>query len=399
MFIERVLNFWCFSPGVSLNALRSLGVSCLVLSSGTFNPLNSFADQLHVPFSVRLENPHVIKNHQIWLSAIKKGPRGLKLNSSYRYRDTIEYKGELGRALAQVCSVVPDGLLVLFPSWYAMEGSLEFWENTVIKSMITRNKELFLEPRSSKDLGETVAKYSKACQDRGAVLFCVCRGKMSEGINFADARCRAVVITGLPFPPVRDARVCLKRQYLDVLAARSQARKVPLTATQAFSSQLSGAKWYSQQASRAVNQAVGRVIRHKRDFGAVILLDERFSYPSQKAVLLKWLRTKHKIYDNSQNATQELSQFFKVCKRDRNLRHELTKLPREVRLRTGSIVNGFSNTSEAISFQLTSTTNTSTYSHESKAKSWRKTLGYVHVQVEYDGDEGEKSQLRRVCQL
>lgn len=38
---------------------------------------------------------------------------------------------------------------------------------------------------------------------------------------------------------------------------------------------LTGEEWYSQQASRAVNQAVGRVIRHQHDYGAIIFCDER----------------------------------------------------------------------------------------------------------------------------
>lgn len=38
---------------------------------------------------------------------------------------------------------------------------------------------------------------------------------------------------------------------------------------------LSGEEWYVQQAARAVNQAVGRVIRHQHDYGAIILCDER----------------------------------------------------------------------------------------------------------------------------
>jgi len=39
---------------------------------------------------------------------------------------------------------------------------------------------------------------------------------------------------------------------------------------------LTGEDWYTQQATRAVNQAVGRVIRHKHDFGAIIFCDERY---------------------------------------------------------------------------------------------------------------------------
>ena len=40
---------------------------------------------------------------------------------------------------------------------------------------------------------------------------------------------------------------------------------------------LSGSDWYKQQASRAVNQAVGRVIRHKHDYGAILLCDDRYA--------------------------------------------------------------------------------------------------------------------------
>ena len=35
-----------------------------------------------------------------------------------------------------------------------------------------------------------------------------------------------------------------------------------------------GDMWYRLEAFRAINQAVGRVIRHKDDFGAIIFLDK-----------------------------------------------------------------------------------------------------------------------------
>lgn len=57
---------------------------------------------------------------------------------------------------------------------------------------------------------------------------------------------------------------------------------------------LTGTQWYSQQASRAVNQAIGRVIRHRFDYGAILLLDTRFVFPHTNAsagwlVMLKLL--------------------------------------------------------------------------------------------------------------
>ena len=48
--------------------------------------------------------------------------------------------------------------------------------------------------------------YARA-DNGGAVLFAVCRGKVSEGIDFADAKARAVVITGMPYPALTDPKV------------------------------------------------------------------------------------------------------------------------------------------------------------------------------------------------
>lgn len=47
---------------------------------------------------------------------------------------------------------------------------------------------------------------------------------MSEGLDFADGNGRAVVITGLPYPPYKDPRVVLKRQYLDANVSKEKVR-------------------------------------------------------------------------------------------------------------------------------------------------------------------------------
>ena len=36
-----------------------------------------------------------------------------------------------------------------------------------------------------------------------------------------------------------------------------------------------GEDWYTLQAFRAVNQAVGRCIRHIHDYGSIVLIDDR----------------------------------------------------------------------------------------------------------------------------
>lgn len=57
-----------------------------------------------------------------------------------------------------------------------------------------------------------------------------------------------------------------------------------------------GMEWYVQQAARAVNQAVGRVIRHRDDYGAVILLDERYGKPQQLQALSAWARPHTQVF-------------------------------------------------------------------------------------------------------
>jgi len=44
---------------------------------------------------------------------------------------------------------------------------------------------------------------------------------VSEGLDFSDCNGRAVVITGLPFPPVMDPKVKLKMKYLDEVRAQA----------------------------------------------------------------------------------------------------------------------------------------------------------------------------------
>ena len=51
-----------------------------------------------------------------------------------------------------------------------------------------------------------------------------------------------------------------------------------------------GDMWYKLEAFRAINQAVGRVIRHKDDFGAIIFLDKRFQVQSTFQELSDWVK-------------------------------------------------------------------------------------------------------------
>ena len=77
---------------------------------------------------------------------------------------------------------------------------------------------------------------------KGGGFMAVCRGKVSEGLDFCDGNGRAVIITGLPYPPSRDPRVLEKQKYLEDNMKGAAIKG------------LSGQEWYRLEATRAVNQ-------------------------------------------------------------------------------------------------------------------------------------------------
>lgn len=42
----------------------------------------------------------------------------------------------------------------------------------------------------------------------------VCRGRISEGLDFSDSAARAVLLVGIPYPQMADPIVILKKEYL-----------------------------------------------------------------------------------------------------------------------------------------------------------------------------------------
>lgn len=132
----------------------------------------------------------------------------------------------------------------------------------------------------------------------------------------SDDYVRGVICVGIPYPSLANSAVVEKKMFNNTLAQHREMlhmiisssrdtaeqlepdnsqqepleepkpnNKEPTDTTTLHTKQLdpplwlSGNRWYSLQAFRALNQAMGRVIRHKHDFGVIILLDSRHVLP------------------------------------------------------------------------------------------------------------------------
>lgn len=281
------LSFWCLSPGLALREAVS-DTYTVLLTSGTLSPMESFASEMSIPFPVRLRNMHVVDPQtQVFAATITHGPRDIRLNSSYANRHNREYVLDLGSALINIARLSPGGMLVFFPSYAVLAQFAETWQTcsfvnagkqdaahrprramqATIWDRLNALKRIYMEPRAAEASQQTIDAYRQWIQSgHDACLLAVCRGRTGEGIDFADEYGRTVVLVGLPFPSTTDPRIILKRDYLERQALELRDQDTTI----------SGRTWYVQQCLRAANQAMGRVIRHANDFGAILLCDERF---------------------------------------------------------------------------------------------------------------------------
>jgi regulator of telomere elongation helicase 1 len=61
------------------------------------------------------------------IRVLTKGPSMQRLNSSYRHRKDPKYITDLGNTIVNLARIVPDGLLVFFPSYSVLEICFKAW--------------------------------------------------------------------------------------------------------------------------------------------------------------------------------------------------------------------------------------------------------------------------------
>lgn len=229
---------------------------------------------------------------------------------------------DLAHAILAVVQHVPDGVVVFFPSYSYLDNCTNAWKRMRLTSASTSPsfwesilnvKPIFLEQRSQPSSTVTssaiedarnsvLSAYSSAVdtgKGRGAVLFAVIGGSLSEGINFSDALGRAVVVVGLPFPNPHSAEWKAKMQYISAKAG-SQGRDGKAAARD----------FYENACMRAVNQSVGRAIRHRGDYSSIMLLDRRFKLPRIQAKLPGWIRNSLTKGMGAREVGKHLDAFF-----------------------------------------------------------------------------------------
>ncbi|KAL3233628.1 ATP-dependent DNA helicase CHL1 [Nakaseomyces bracarensis] len=192
------------------------------------------------------------------------------------------------------------GIIGFFPSYKYLQDVLKIWKDCGLLDKLQSIRKVFFEEKEGMD---PLPSYSDAVTaNQGAILFAIVGGKLSEGINFSGDLCRAVVMTGLPFPNVFSGELIISRNHLeDKILKNGGSKKDAANASKEF---------FENICMKAVNQSVGRSIRNISDYSLIYLLDRRYNFDNIKLKLSKWVRNRIQPETNSDTIMKSTKNFF-----------------------------------------------------------------------------------------
>ncbi|GAX11249.1 chromosome transmission fidelity protein 1 [Fistulifera solaris] len=247
---------------------------------------------------------HVVPDSNVLFQCWGSGPNGVTLDFRHTVRGKETVIIELGEALIKIVGNVPNGVVV-FVSSYQYEALLvNRWRKTHVWDKLEQLKQLHREPKLQNQVDSTLLAFSRdAASSKGALLFSVIGGKLSEGINFSNEMARCVVVVGLPYPDLTDPVLKEKMSLMDSFQITGGGSPV-----------ITGQTYYQNLCLRAVNQTVGRAIRHANDFASILLLDARYLTDQRiQEGLPGWLKRSPTSFDAKpvQKHVEELRAFFR----------------------------------------------------------------------------------------
>lgn len=140
-----------------------------------------------------------------------------KFPFTFDQRDESTFYIRLAKTFGRIFDKVQKGgILVFLPSYVMLKKvQKEFKKNKLFKELM-HDRTIYLENQKQEKNNDLLKGYREEVEKGGkAVFIAVCRGKLSEGIDFMDNAARCVIMAGIPYPQKFDPKVITKKDYLD----------------------------------------------------------------------------------------------------------------------------------------------------------------------------------------
>ncbi|KAL6865252.1 hypothetical protein ACP4OV_016403 [Aristida adscensionis] len=322
-------------------------VYAVVLAGGTLQPIEETRIRLCPslqPNDIKFFTcNHIVPSERILPISVTCGPSGMPFDFSYNSRSSPTMIEELGRFICNIVTIVPEGIVMFFASYDYEKRVYDAWTAAGTISKISKKKHVFREPRNSSDVEAILNKYKVAIQScsknssdtgiNGALLLAVVGGKISEGINFSDGMGRCVVMVGLPYPSPSDVELIETIKHIEnisssflVVGDKASSNKYDDECELQPGYDIlrkcnkGGREYYENLCMKAVNQSIGRAIRHINDYAAMLLVDSRYAKTSSRSFscptdkLPQWIKAQLTCAQNYGEVHRSLHQFFKFNK-------------------------------------------------------------------------------------
>jgi DNA excision repair protein ERCC-2 len=217
---------------------------------------------------------------------VTRGSDQVAISSSFQVRNEPSVVRNYGNLLTEFSKITPDGMVVFFPSYLYMESIISMWQGMGILDEVWKYKLILVETPDAQETSLALETYRTACcNGRGAILLCVARGKVSEGIDFDHQYGRTVLCIGVPF------------QYTESRILKARLRFLRETY------RIHEADFLSFDAMRHAAQCLGRVLRGKDDYGIMVLADRRFL--KKRNQLPRWIN--QALLDGDTNLSTDMA--------------------------------------------------------------------------------------------
>ncbi|KAF5281968.1 hypothetical protein FQA39_LY00492 [Lamprigera yunnana] len=247
----------------------------VIVAGGTMKPMSEFRSRLFIGAGadsnriMEFSCDHIIPQENILPLVITKGQNSENLLFNFENRSSMG--PILKQMLQEVSKNVKGGIVVFFSSY-----KYESWVYQQLKD-VKFDKIVFREPQDTGSVDSVLDAYAAAIRkpdSTGAILFSVVgMFFLCEGLNFSDDLGRCVIVVGLPYANIYSPELKEKMTYLDKTEGKG-----------------AGQQFYEAICMKAVNQCIGRAVRHKNDYACVLLLDIRYDRSMVKNSLPGWIK-------------------------------------------------------------------------------------------------------------
>ena len=200
------IDIWCFDASRAIKALKDENVGSMIFTSGTLSPITNYISDIGLSHSstTTLKGSHVINPSQLFVGTLSKS-EGIELKNVFQNRQNEHMFRQMGETIQKVQGVTEGGLLVFHPTYNLMSLATQYWAGVKFETEVNNE--------TTDGMEIVLAQFENSLMIKGkSILQGVCRGKVSEGVDFADDRGRVAFITGIPYAPLMDPKVYIKEK-------------------------------------------------------------------------------------------------------------------------------------------------------------------------------------------